>query len=63
MVLYHNQGPVNLILLFAELRIGSYIRYENALCGNYFLNCYIVKRILISFNYFSEYILSGSAML
>ena len=24
--------------------------------GNYFQNCYIVKRILISFNCFSEYI-------
>ena len=40
----------------AELHIGSSIRYENALYRNYFFNCYIVKRILISFNCFSEYI-------
>ena len=39
----------------AELHISSSIRYENALYGNYFLNCYIVKIILISFNCFSEY--------
>ena len=41
---------------FAELHIGSSIRYENALFGNYFHKCYIVKIILISFNCFSEYI-------
>ena len=29
----------------SELHIGSSIRYENALYGNYFLNCYIVKKI------------------
>ena len=40
---------------FAELHIGISIRYENILFGNYFLNFYIVKRILISFNCFSEY--------
>ena len=40
----------------SEFHIGSSIRYENALYGNYFLNCYIVKRILISFKCFSEYI-------
>ena len=38
------------------MHIGSSIRYENALYGNYFLKYYIVKRILISFNCFSEYI-------
>ena len=32
------------------------IRYANILFGNYFLKCYIVKRILTSFNCFSEYI-------
>ena len=35
--------------------IGSSIRYENTLFGNYFLKCYIVKIIFISFNCFSEY--------
>ena len=44
------------ILHSAELHIGSSIRYENALYVNYFLDSYIVKRILISFNCFSEYI-------
>ena len=39
----------------AGLQIGSSIRYEKDLYGNYFLNCYIVKMILISFNCFSEY--------
>ena len=56
MILYCNQLPVNFILHFAELHIGSSIRYENTkMFGNYFLNCYVVKRILISFNCFSEY--------
>ena len=55
-VLNRNQWSVNFILHSAELHIGSSIRYLNALYGNYFLNCYIVKRILISFNCFSEYI-------
>ena len=56
MVLYRNQWPVNFILHFAEMHIGSAIRNENTLFGNYFLKCFIVKRILISFNCFSEYI-------
>ena len=56
MVLNRNQWPVNVILHFAELHIGSSIRYENILFGNYFLKYYIVKIILISFNCFSEYI-------
>ena len=41
--------------VFLELHIGSSIRYENIFFGNYFLKFYIVKRILISFNCFSEY--------
>ena len=49
-VLYRNQWHVNFILHF-----GSCIWYENILFRNYFLKCYIVKRILISFNCFSEY--------
>ena len=56
-VLYRNQLPVNFILHSAELHIVSSIRYQNAIYGNYFLNCSIVKRILISFNCFSEYII------
>ena len=42
------------ILHFAELHIGSSIRYENTLFKYYFLKCYIVKRNLISFDCFSE---------
>ena len=47
---------MNFILRSAGLQIGSSIRYEKALYGNYFLNYYIVKIIIISFNCFSEYI-------
>ena len=40
------------------LHIVSSIRYQNAIYGNYFLNCPIVKRSLISFNcFFFEYII------
>ena len=46
---------MNFISHSAEMPIGSSIRYENASYGNIFLNCYIVNIILISFNYFSEY--------
>ena len=42
-VLYCNQWPANYILHFAELHIGSSIRYENILFGNHFLKCYIIK--------------------
>ena len=54
-VLYRNEWPVIFILHSAELHIGGSIGYKNALYGNYFLNCYIVKRILISFNCLTEY--------
>ena len=54
-VLYHNQWPVHFILHSAELHIGSSIRYKNAFYRNYFLKCYIVKIIFISFNCFSRY--------
>ena len=60
MVQYRNQWPVNFILHFAELHIGSSISYENTLFRNCFLKCYIVKIILISFNCFSEYIWKSS---
>ena len=55
MVLYRNQWPVNFILHFAELHIGSSIRHENTLYKKCFFKSYIVKRDLISFNCFSEY--------
>ena len=32
------------ILHFAELHIGSFIRYENTLFEIYFFKCYIVKK-------------------
>ena len=53
---------VNFILPFAELHIGSCIRYENTLLGKYVLKCYIVKIILISFICFSEYILKDNGI-
>ena len=46
-------------LHFSELHIGSFIRYKNTLFLNYVLKCYLVKSILISFNCFSEYIISS----
>ena len=54
-VLYRNQWPVNFILHFGELHSDSSIRYKLTLFENYILKCCIVKRILISFNCFSEY--------
>ena len=54
-VLYRDQLAV-FFLHFAELHICNSLRYENNLLRNYFLKCYIVKIILISFNCFSEYI-------
>ena len=54
-VLYRNQRPVNFILQFAELHSGSSLRYKYSLFEKYFLKCNKVKRILISFNCFSEY--------
>ena len=56
-VLYRKQWPVNFILHFAELSIGSFIRYKNTLFKKILLQCYIAKRNLISYNCFSEYIL------
>ena len=44
------------ILHFAELYILVVLSVNKIiLFGNYFLKCYIVKRVLISFNRFSEY--------
>ena len=45
MRLYRNQWPVNFILQFATLHIGSSIRNENTLFKTYFIKDYIVKRI------------------
>ena len=41
----------------AELHIGtcSSISYKHSLVVNHFLKCNKIKRILISFNFFSEY--------
>ena len=46
-VLYPNERPVNFNLHFAELNIGSSIRYENTSYGNYFLKDNKVQRISI----------------
>ena len=45
------------LLHFAELQIGCSIKYKNTLFGNCFLKCNKVKRMLMSFNWFSEYTL------
>ena len=55
-VLYRNQWPINFILHFREFHNDSSIRYKITLFENYIHKCYIVKRIIISFNCFSEYI-------
>ena len=44
------------MLDFDVLYNGSSSKYKITLFENYFLKCYKVKRILISFNCFSEYI-------
>ena len=54
-VLYRNQWPVNFILHFAKLTIGSSIEYKNTLFINCFLKCLICKIILICFNCFIVY--------
>ena len=48
---------VNFILYFAELHSGNSIRYKITLFEKCNLKCYKVKRISISFNCFSEYIM------
>ena len=58
-VLYHNQRTVNFTLHFVILHIGSSIRYNIILFENYFLKCYIAKRISILLNCFSEYIIQS----
>ena len=41
-VLYRNQRPIELNFPYAELHIGSFIRYKNI--GNYFLKCDISQK-------------------
>ena len=41
-VLYRNQRLINFNLQFAELPVGSSIRYKNNSFGNYFPKCYII---------------------
>ena len=49
--------PVNLILHFGELMIGSSIKYKKpTLFENFILKCYKVKRIIKSFDPLSGYI-------
>ena len=55
-VLYGNQW----LAFFAELHIGRHIRYKYisiyifyTFVGNYFLQCNKIKRIMISFDWFS----------
>ena len=48
---------MNFNLHFGELHSNNSINDKNNLFENYILKCHNVKRILISFNCFSEYIL------
>ena len=54
---------MNFNLHFGELHSYNSINDKNNLFVNYFPECYKVKRILISFNYFSEYILNDKTLL
>ena len=56
-VLYRNQLLVNFNLHFGELRSNNSINDKNNLFENHIPKSYKVKRILISFNMFSEYII------
>ena len=47
---------MNFNLHFSELHSDNSINYKNNLFENYIPKCYKVKRMLISFNCFSEYI-------
>ena len=49
---------MNFNLHFGELHSNNSINDKNNLFENYIPKCYKVKRILISFNCFSEYILN-----
>ena len=50
---------MNSILHFGELHSNNAINDKIDLFENYIPQCYKVKRILISFNCFSEYIMKG----
>ena len=47
---------MNFNLHFGELHSDNYINDKNNFFENYIPKCYKVKRIIISFNCFSEYI-------
>ena len=50
---------MNFNLHFGELHSDNSIDDKNKWFENYYLKCYKVKRILISFNCFSEYMLKN----
>ena len=54
---------MNFNLHFGELHSNNSINDKNNLFENYIPKCYNVKRILISFNCFSEYIIVSLACL
>ena len=54
---------MNFNLHFGELLSNNSINDKNNLFENYSPECYKVKRILISFNCFSEYIIARSVHL
>ena len=51
---------MNFNLYFGELHNDNSINDKNNLFENYIPKCYMVKRILISFNCFSEYIMANT---
>ena len=53
---------MNFNLHFGELHSDNSINDKNNLFGNYIPKCYKVKRILISFNCFSEYSTTQAAL-
>ena len=55
-VLYRNQCPVHFNVHFGELHSDNSINDKNNLFEYYIPKCYKVKRTLITFNCFSEYI-------
>ena len=54
---------MNFNLHFDELHSDNFINDKNNLFENYIPKCYKVKRILISFNCFSEYIFVKFSMI
>ena len=54
---------MNFNLYFGKLHSDNSINDKNIFFENYIPKCYKVKRILISFNCFSEYIIEGMGTL